>query len=50
MLLGRAEECALVDGVLGQARAGTSGVLLVSGEPEVGKSALLGGLGRRDLR
>ena len=41
MLLGRAEECALVDGVLGRARAGTSGVLLVTGEPGVGKSALL---------
>ena len=41
MLLGRAEECAMVDGVLGQARAGASGVLLVAGEPGVGKSALL---------
>jgi len=41
VLLGRAEECALVDGVLGQAQAGASGVLLVAGEPGVGKSALL---------
>jgi DNA-binding CsgD family transcriptional regulator len=41
VLLGRAEECATVDGVLGQARAGASGVLLVAGEPGVGKSALL---------
>jgi len=41
MLLGRVEECAMVDGVLGQARAGASGVLLVAGEPGVGKSALL---------
>ena len=41
MLLGRAEECAMVDGVLGQARAGASGVLVVAGEPGVGKSALL---------
>jgi len=41
VLLGRAEECAMVDGVLGQARAGASGVLLVAGEPGVGKSALL---------
>ena len=41
MLLGRAEECVMVDGVLGQARAGASGVLLVAGEPGVGKSALL---------
>jgi hypothetical protein len=31
VLLGRAEECAVVDGVLGQARAGGSGVLLVAG-------------------
>jgi hypothetical protein len=31
----------MVDGVLGQARAGASGVLLVAGEPGVGKSALL---------
>ena len=41
VLLGRAEVCAVVDGVLGQARAGASGVLLVAGEPGVGKSALL---------
>ena len=41
VLLGRAEECAMVDGVLGRARAGVSGVLLVAGEPGVGKSALL---------
>ena len=31
----------MVDGVLGQARAGASGVLLLAGEPGVGKSALL---------
>jgi hypothetical protein len=41
VLLGRGEECAMVDDVLGQARAGASGVLLVAGEPGVGKSALL---------
>jgi hypothetical protein len=41
VLLGRAKECAMVDGVLGQARAGISGVLMVTGEPGVGKSALL---------
>jgi len=41
VLLGRAGECATVDGLLGRARAGTSGVLLVAGEPGVGKSALL---------
>jgi hypothetical protein len=41
VLLGRTAECAVVDGVLEQARAGTGGVLLVTGEPGVGKSALL---------
>jgi hypothetical protein len=41
VLVGRAGECAVVDGVLGRARAGTSGVLLVVGSPGVGKSALL---------
>jgi DNA-binding CsgD family transcriptional regulator len=41
VLLGRAEECAVVDDVLGRARAGASGVLWVAGEPGVGKSALL---------
>src|SRR6516225_7500563 len=40
-LLGRAGECAVVDGVLDRARAGSGGVLLVTGEPGVGKSALL---------
>jgi DNA-binding CsgD family transcriptional regulator/transcriptional regulator with XRE-family HTH domain len=40
-LLGRVRECAVVDGVLGRARAGASGVLLVVGTPGVGKSALL---------
>jgi predicted ATPase len=42
MLLGRARECARVDGLLEHARAGTSGTLLVYGEPGIGKSALLG--------
>src|SRR5262249_10465887 len=41
MLVGRAGECAVVDGVLGRARAGTSGVVLVVGARGVGKSALL---------
>jgi DNA-binding CsgD family transcriptional regulator len=41
VLLGRADECAVLDGVLGHARAGASRVLLVAGEPGVGKSALL---------
>src|SRR6516162_1207863 len=41
VLLGRAGECAVVDGVLDRARAGSGGVLLVTGEPGMGKSALL---------
>ena len=41
VLLGWAEECAMIDGVLGQVRAGASGVLLGAGEPGVGKPALL---------
>jgi hypothetical protein len=41
VLLGRAKERAMVDGVLDQARAGISGVLMLTGEPGVGKSALL---------
>jgi DNA-binding CsgD family transcriptional regulator len=41
VLVGRAEERAVVDGALGRARAGTSGVLMVVGAPGVGKSALL---------
>jgi hypothetical protein len=41
VLLGRAKECAMVDGVLDKARAGISGVLMLAGEPGVGKSALL---------
>jgi DNA-binding CsgD family transcriptional regulator len=41
MLLGRRNECAVVDGLLHAARAGRSGVLVVRGEPGVGKTALL---------
>jgi hypothetical protein len=40
-LFDRAEERALIDAVLSQARAGTSGVLLITGEPGLGKTALL---------
>ncbi len=42
MLLGREGEQAAVDGLLGRARAGEGGALLLRGEPGVGKSALLG--------
>jgi DNA-binding CsgD family transcriptional regulator len=41
VLLGREAECGRLDGVLEQARSGNSGVLVIRGEPGVGKSALL---------
>jgi len=40
-LLGRRKECEELDRLLLRTRAGQSGVLVVSGEPGVGKSALL---------
>ncbi|MFI6058333.1 ATP-binding protein [Streptomyces sp. NPDC051286] len=44
MLLGRREECAALDKVVADVRAGTSRVLVLRGEAGVGKSALLGHL------
>jgi DNA-binding CsgD family transcriptional regulator len=41
MLLGRELERAAIERLLADARVGTSGVLVVSGEPGIGKSALL---------
>jgi DNA-binding CsgD family transcriptional regulator len=41
VLLGRAEECARLDGLLAGAREGSSGVLLVRGAAGIGKTALL---------
>jgi DNA-binding CsgD family transcriptional regulator len=41
-LVGRAAQCARLEGVLATARTGTSAVLAVTGEPGVGKTALLG--------
>jgi hypothetical protein len=41
MLIGRRKERAVLDGVLDGARGGRSGVMVVKGEPGVGKSALL---------
>jgi DNA-binding CsgD family transcriptional regulator len=41
MLHGRSEELAVIDGLLADARAGRSGVLVVRGEAGIGKSALL---------
>jgi hypothetical protein len=40
-LLGRSAECASLDRVLADARAGRGCVLVVRGEPGVGKSVLL---------
>ena len=42
MLLGRDAERRQLDLLLGQARAGSSGVLVLRGEPGIGKTALLG--------
>jgi DNA-binding CsgD family transcriptional regulator len=41
MLLGREPECERIERLVAQARGGASGVLLVSGEPGIGKTALL---------
>ncbi|MDT7713205.1 MAG: hypothetical protein QOG46_1913, partial [Pseudonocardiales bacterium] len=41
MLRGRRDECAVLDGLLEDARAGRSGVLVLRGDPGVGKTALL---------
>jgi DNA-binding CsgD family transcriptional regulator len=40
-LLGREPECAAIDTLLEDARAGSGGALVVRGEPGIGKSALL---------
>jgi DNA-binding CsgD family transcriptional regulator len=41
-VIGRGDERALIEGLLVAARSGRSGVLVLHGEPGVGKSALLG--------
>jgi DNA-binding CsgD family transcriptional regulator/tetratricopeptide (TPR) repeat protein len=41
MLWGRREQCADLDGLLAQVRAGRSRVLVLRGEPGIGKTALL---------
>jgi hypothetical protein len=40
-LVGRANECRLIESLLEDARAGSSRVLVVRGEPGIGKTALL---------
>ncbi|MBV9358858.1 MAG: ATP-binding protein, partial [Chloroflexi bacterium] len=42
MLVGREAECTRIGALLSQARAGSSAVLLLRGEPGIGKTALLG--------
>src|SRR2546430_3415787 len=41
MLHGREDELAAIDALLGQARAGQGGALVLCGEPGIGKTALL---------
>jgi len=41
MLRGRGQQCRALDGLLGEVRAGRSRVLVVRGEPGIGKTALL---------
>ncbi|MFD1275907.1 AAA family ATPase [Streptomyces kaempferi] len=41
MLHGRTTECQRLDQLLAEARSGHSGTLVISGEPGIGKSALL---------
>ena len=45
VLIGRAQECARIERLLDAARDGASGVLLVRGEPGIGKSTLLDAAG-----
>ena len=42
MLRGRKQQCETLDGLLAEVRAGRSRVLVVRGEPGIGKTALLG--------
>jgi predicted ATPase len=41
MLRGRGQQCGALDGLLVDVRAGRSRVLVVRGEPGIGKTALL---------
>ena len=50
MLLARLPERAALSGLLDAARAGRSGVLVVRGEPGIGKTALLDWVDRKSTR
>ena len=52
MLVGRAPELAAIDELLGNARSGASGALVLRGEPGIGKSVLLAHAGEQaaDMR
>ena len=41
VLIGRESECARLDDLLDRAQLGRSGALVISGEPGIGKTALL---------
>src|ERR1700761_2969407 len=41
MLLGRRNECGILDRVLGEARSGDGGAIVLHGDPGIGKSTLL---------
>src|SRR5215469_9848156 len=47
MIVGRAEETAQLEGLVGELRAGRGGVLALHGEAGIGKTALLQALGER---
>jgi len=49
-LVGRERECAVIDGLLRDACAGTGGSLVLRGEPGIGKSTLLGYARQRAAR
>ena len=48
MLRGRRDECEVLDGLLGEVRAGHSSVLVLRGEAGIGKTSLLEISSRRD--
>ena len=49
-LIGRRTECGMLDQLVAAIRAGESRVLVVSGEPGVGKTAIAEGLAQRVIK